>query len=100
MIKAKTEAIKYGTYRETYDPFADRINLVNFICVPTDEEFEAMVAHAYEHMTSAVVKTFLSKKTQLESFKINEETKTLITAITDDSFKAERENSQLSNQVS
>ena len=31
--------------------------------MPTDKEFEFMIAHSYEHNTSNVVKTFLSRNT-------------------------------------
>ena len=42
----KGAPVKYGTYRETYDPDSERLNLVNLICVPSPREFEWMIAHS------------------------------------------------------
>ena len=42
----RSSPVKYGTYRETYDPQSDRLNLVNLICVPSAREFEWMIAHS------------------------------------------------------
>ena len=43
--KKKGGPIKYGTYRETINPKTQKLNLVNFICVPSENEFEQMITH-------------------------------------------------------
>ena len=40
--------VKYGTYRETYDPRTQKMTLVNLIVVPSQKEFEWMAVHASE----------------------------------------------------
>ena len=52
------QVVNYGQLREK-----ENEKSINFICVPTDKEFEFMIAHGYEHNTSSVVKTFLSRNT-------------------------------------
>ena len=42
------ESVKYGSYRESIDEATGRMNLVNFIPVPSRREFEWMFAHVNE----------------------------------------------------
>ena len=42
----KPTHVRYGTYRETYDQYSDKLNMMYFHVVPSFLEFESMIRHA------------------------------------------------------
>ena len=67
----KVSQVNYGKFRDIIHPITGKLTKVNFICIPTEDEFELMVRHACVRAEEVERQNKTKSKFQKKSMKIS-----------------------------